>query len=343
MRKLKNSLYLTDPDSWLTLSGETIVIKGKEDQVVGRVPLLNLDEVISFGYRGMSPALMNACMQRKIMVSFMSPTGKFLARLQGGVQGNVFLREEQYLSFQDNDFKMQIAKNCILGKLFNSRSVIERIRRDHQLSVDNEKLSEASGRLKICIRKLIDVNQPEELRAVESEGARVYYSVFNNLILGFEEFRFNGRSRRPPMDPVNAMLSFAYSLLAGLVTGGLESAGLDPYIGCLHVERSGRPAMSLDLMEELRPILADRFVLSLINRKMVKGSDFITGEDGAVRMTDQFRKKFLSEWQNKKKEIITHPFLKEKVEWGIVPLVQSRLLAAHIRGDLPAYPPIFWK
>lgn len=343
MKKLKNTLYLTDSDSWLTLSGETIVIRGKDDEIIGRVPLLNLDEVVSFGYRGISPALMDACMKRRIMVSFLSPTGKFLARLQGGVQGNVFLRERQYLNLQDNNFRMHIARNCILAKIYNSRSVIERIRRDHNLSIDNSKLTDASEKLKGCIRKINAINEPDTLRAVESEAARVYYSVFNNMILNREEFEFHGRSRRPPMDSVNAMLSFAYSLLAGLVTGSLESAGLDPYIGCLHVERSGRPALSLDLMEELRPVLADRFVLSLINRRMVKCSDFVTGEGGAVRMTDQFRKKFLSEWQTKKKESITHPYLKEKIEWGVVPLVQARLLAAYIRGDLSSYPPIFWK
>ena len=343
MRKLKNSLYITNPLSCLTLEGETVVIKDEDGKITGRVPLHNLEDIVSFGYRGMSPALMHACTKKGIMVSFLSKSGRFLARIQGEVKGNIFLREKQYHSFMDEEYRIEIARNCILGKLYNSRTVLDRMRRDHEGAVDDKKLAATSEKIKKCIQKVDQTEDSVALRAVESEAARAYFSVFNEMILNRKDFCFHGRSRRPPMDEANAMLSFVYSLLASMFTGGLETAGLDPYIGCFHVERSGRPSLALDLMEELRPVLADRFVLSLINKKVMKKSDFIVEEDGAVLLSEDGRKKLLVEWQAKKKEIITHPFLKEKVEWGLVPLIQSRLLASHIRGDLSTYPPFLWR
>ena len=343
MKKLRNSLYMTNPKGYLSLDGETVVLKDENDKIVGRVPLHNLEDIISFGYRGISPALMKACVDKGIQVSFLNGSGRFMARIHGETRGNVFLREEQYHLLQDEEYKLNIARNCIIGKLFNSKTVLDRMRRDHEGALDGQKVAEAAEKIKQCIRKAYDAEDAVELRSAESEGARVYFSVFDDMILNKNEFHFNGRSRRPPMDEVNAMLSFAYTLLSGMFVGALETVGLDPYIGCFHVERSGRASLALDLMEELRPVLADRFVLSLINRRMLNRSHFIVEEDGAVLLNDEGRKKFITEWQAKKKEIITHPFLKEKVEWGIVPLVQARLLASHIRGDLNTYPPFFWK
>lgn len=343
MRKLRNSLYITNPLAYLTLDGETVVIKDENNKITGRIPLHNLEDIVSFGYRGMSPALMRACTKKGIIVTFLSNSGRFLARVQGEFKGNVFLREKQYKSFQDKEYQIEIARNCILGKLYNSRTVLDRMRRDHKGAVDDNKLAGASEKIKVCIQKANRAENPVELRAAESEAARVYFSVFDEMILNRKDFSFHGRSRRPPMDEVNAMLSFVYTLLASMYTGGLETGGLDPYIGCFHVERSGRPSLALDLMEELRPVLADRFVLSLINKRVIKKSDFTVEEDGAVLLNEDGRKKILMEWQNKKKEVITHPFLKEKVEWGLVPLIQSKLLASHIRGDLDTYPPFFWK
>ena len=340
---MKNSLYITNPLSYLTLEGETVVIKDEDGKITGRVPLHNLEDIVSFGYRGMSPALMHACTKKGIMVSFLSKSGRFLARIQGEVKGNVFLREKQYHSFIDEEYRIEIARNCILGKLYNSRTVLDRMRRDHEGAIDDKKLAATSEKIKKCIQKVDQTEDSVALRAAESEAARAYFSVFNEMILNRKDFCFHGRSRRPPMDEANAMLSFVYSLLASMFTGGLETAGLDPYIGCFHVERSGRPSLALDLMEELRPVLADRFVLALINKKVMKKSDFIVEEDGAVLLSEDGRKKLLVEWQAKKKEIITHPFLKEKVEWGLVPLIQARLLASHIRGDLSTYPPFLWR
>lgn len=343
MKKLLNTLYVTSPDCYLSLDGENIVVLDKDIEV-GRVPLHNLEAVVSFGYRGVSPALMGGCADRNIALCFLSPQGRFLARVTGSVKGNVLLRKRQYEVSRDKTISLKIAQNCILGKIYNSRWVLERAIRDHGLQIDQDKMKNASVILKQSLEYIMASQTIDQLRGYEGEAASVYFGVLDELILQQKkEFIFNGRNKRPPMDNVNAMLSFAYTLLTNMVASALESVGLDPYVGFMHTDRPGRVSLALDLVEELRAVFADRFVLTLINRKMLSGKDFTRKEDGAVIMNDKARKMFLSEWQNKKKEMITHPYLKEKVEWGMVPFVQSMLLVRHLRGDLDAYPPFFWK
>ena len=343
MKKLLNTLYVTSEDSYLSLDGENVVISDHGCEI-GRLPLHNLEGIVSFGYRGTSPALMGACAERNISLCYMSPQGKFLARVSGRVKGNVILREQQYRSFLDDGQSLDIAKNCILGKIYNARWVLERATRDHSLQVNVEKLKASSEKLKNSLHYVRDCQSKEQLRGFEGEAAQVYFGVFNELILQQKkDFFFHGRNKRPPLDHVNALLSFVYTLLTNTITSALETVGLDPYVGCLHTERPGRVSLSLDLIEELRPVFADRFVLSLINKKMITKKGFKKKENGAVLMDDETRKIVLVEWQNKKKETLTHPFLKEKVEWGMVPYVQAMLLARYLRGDLDAYPPFLWK
>lgn len=343
MKKLLNTLYVTSQDSYLSLDGENVVVLDLE-QEVGRIPLHNLEAIVSFGYRGVSPALMGGCASRNISLCFLTPQGKFLARVTGGVRGNVVLRRKQYESSKDTEIALGAARNFILGKVYNSRWILERATRDHGLSVDVEKIKRASGFLQNSLDSIERCTDMAQLRGYEGEAASVYFGVFNQLILQQKkDFIFSGRNKRPPMDNVNAMLSFVYTLLTNMVASALETVGLDPYVGFMHTDRPGRVSLALDLIEELRPVLADRFVLTLINKKMVTGKDFIKKEDGAVLMNDKSRKNLLVEWQNKKKEMITHPFLKEKVEWGMIPFVQAMLLARYLRGDLDEYPAFFWK
>ena len=283
MKRLLNTLYVTSGNKYLSLDGENVVVL-EEQQEIGRIPLHNLQAIITFGYTGASPALMGACTQRNIDLSFMSGNGRFLARVIGEVKGNVTLRK-----------------------------------------------------IRVC-------EKADELLGLEGEAASVYFSVFDDLILQQkEDFYFNGRNKRPPLDNVNAMLSFGYSLLAGMCGGALEAVGLDPYVGFFHTDRPGRMSLALDLMEEFRSVMVDRFVLTLINKKIMKEKYFIKKENGAVIMTDDGRKAFLSAWQNKKQEMIKHPFLDEKIEWGMAPYVQAMLLTRYLRGDLDEYPPFFWK
>lgn len=343
MKKLLNTLYVTSEDSYLALDGENIVILVGEREL-GRLPLHNLEGIVSFGYRGTSPALMGACAERNISLCYLTPQGKFLARVTGKIKGNVILREQQYECFMNDERSLEVAQNCIVGKIHNARWVLERATRDHSMQVDVEKLKSSSEYLKKSLNAVRSCELKEQLRGFEGEAAKIYFGVFDELILQQKkDFTFSGRNKRPPLDNVNALLSFVYTLLTNTITSALETVGLDPYVGCLHTERPGRVSLALDLIEELRPVLADRFVLSLINRKMISKKGFKKKENGAVLMEDETRKIVLTEWQNKKKETLTHPFLKEKVEWGMVPYVQAMLLARYLRGDLDGYPPFLWK
>jgi len=299
---------------------------------------------VTFGYTGASPALMGACAKHNISLCFMTQSGRFLARVTGELRGNVTLRKEQY-RLSDIDFEStKIAKNFIVGKIYNSRWVIERATRDYAIRLDTEKLKQKSQYLQNSIMQINSCVNSEQLRGVEGEAASVYFSVFDDLILQQKEnFYFNTRNKRPPIDNVNAMLSFAYTLLANTCAAALETVGLDPYVGFLHKDRPGRVSLALDLMEELRSVFADRFVLSLINKRIINSVGFTKKENGAVIMDDDTRKVFLSNWQAKKQEKITHPFLEEKIEWGMVPHAQAMLLARFIRGDLDGYPPFMWK
>lgn len=343
MKKLLNTLYVTSENSYLSLDGENVVIL-EEKEEKGRVPLHNLEGIVSFGYRGSSPALMGACAERNVSLCYLTPQGKFLARVSGKTKGNVILRQQQYDSARDEAMGLEIAKNCIIGKVYNARWVLERAVRDHSLQIDVERVKSASDMLKNSLELIQNSHSKEQLRGYEGEAASVYFSVFDQLILQQKkDFVFQGRNKRPPLDNVNALLSFVYTLLSNHITSALESVGLDPYVGYLHTDRPGRASLSLDLIEELRAVLADRFVLSLINKKIIKGKNFSKKENGAVLMDNELRRKVLEEWQNKKKETLTHPYLKEKVEWGMVPYVQAMLLARYLRGDLDGYPMFLWK
>lgn len=343
MKKLLNTLYITSENSYLALDGENVVVLEDKTEI-GRLPLHNLEGIVSFGYRGTSPALMGACAERNISLCYLTPQGKFLARVSGKTRGNVILRQQQYDSSKEEAQSLEIAKTCILGKVYNARGVLERGIRDHSLQIDVEKVKAASAFMKNSLEMIRDCQSKEQLRGYEGEAASIYFGVLDELILQQKkDFYFHGRSKRPPMDNVNALLSFVYTLLTNSITSALETVGLDPYVGYLHTERPGRASLSLDLVEELRAVLADRFVLSLINKKIVSKKNFSHKENGAVLMDDELRRKVLTEWQNKKKETITHPYLKEKVEWGMVPFVQAMLLARYLRGDLDGYPVFLWK
>lgn len=342
MKKLLNVLYVTVPDTYLSLDGETVVIK-KEDNVAMRLPLLNLENIVCFGYAGASPALMGACAANNIGLCFLSPNGRFYARIIGKVKGNVLLRKKQYFVSENQEESVQISSSFLIGKIYNCRKVIERTIRDHALLVDVQALNSASESLKLSMLEVKNCTTLNGLMGFEGSAAKQYFSVFDHLILHQKnDFFFHERSRRPPLDYLNALLSFLYTLLTNDVASALESVGLDPYVGFLHQDRPGRPSLALDLMEELRPVFADRLALSLINRKQVTATGFTRKESGGVIMDDETRKKVLSAWQERKKEQITHPFLKEKIDFGLIPFIQSLLLARHLRGDLDAYPPFFW-
>ena len=343
MKHLLNTLYITSPDRYLSLDGENVVIRSTDEEI-GRLPLHNLQAIVTFGYQGASPALMGACVQRNIDLSFLSANGRFLARISGEVRGNVTLRKQQYRLSENDREAIGVARNCIVGKVFNSRWVLERAARDYPMRLDSDKLKGKSSFLAESLRKIRVCGDAGELRGLEGEAAAVYFSVFDDLILQQKElFYFHGRNKRPPLDRVNAMLSFAYTLLAGMCGAALETAGLDPYVGFLHTDRPGRMSLALDLMEEFRSVMADRFVLTLINKRIIGGEGFAQKENGAVIMDEETRKLFLTQWQMKKQETIKHPFLDEKIEWGMVPYVQAMLLARYIRGDLDEYPPFLWK
>lgn len=343
MRHLLNTLFVTSEDAWLSLEGENVVVN-LDKTAVARFPLHNLQMIISFSYAGASPALMGACAQRDVGLAFCSPRGKFLARACGISRGNVLLRRSQYRLADDPTASCRIARDMIFGKVYNARWSMERTRRDHKPRIDEEEFRAASQSLKLLLPQILDAADSETLRGLEGAAASEYFRVFDDMILRQkEDFFFHGRNRRPPLDNVNAMLSFAYSLLANDCASALESVGLDAYVGFLHRDRPGRTSLALDLMEELRPCMADRFVLTVINNRVLSAEDFDREESGAVRMTDAGRQKFLKQWQLKKQETITHPYLEEKIPWGLVPYVQSLLLSRYLREDLDAYPPFLWK
>lgn len=343
MKKLLNTLYVTLPDAYLSLDGENVVVKVGEE-TVKRVPLHNLEAISTYGYAGVSPALLGACAKRNIDITFMTRNGSFLARVSGETKGNVVLRKEQYRISDDESKSVLLAGNFILGKIFNSKWILERATRDHPLRVDMQKLKDVSALLSEHVQSVRKVENLEQLRGLEGLAAAQYYSVFDQLILQQKnDFYFRGRNKRPPLDNVNAMLSFVYTLLANDVKAALENVGLDAYVGFLHRDRPGRASLALDMMEELRSVCADRFVLSLINKKMITAKGFVRKENGAVIMDDDTRRMILKAWQVRKQEKIVHPFLQESITWGLVPHVQALLLARTIRGDLDEYPAFLWK
>lgn len=343
MKQLLNTLFITSEDIYLSLEGEN-VLANRDKEVIARYPLHTLQTIVSFSYPGASPALMGACAQRGIGLAFCSPRGRFLARVCGESSGNVLLRREQYRIADDPRRGCEISRNMIFGKLSNGAASIQRTARDHGPRVDGLGLENASRSIKDLLPPVLECTDPDALRGLEGVAAAEYFGVFNHLLLNRkEDFFFHGRSRRPPLDRVNAMLSFAYSLLAHDCASALESVGLDAYVGFLHRDRPGRASLALDLMEELRPCMADRFVLTLVNNRMIRPEDFEAQDSGAVLLTGDGRKKFLKAWQERKRDSLTHPYLNEKMSWGMIPYVQALLLARYIRGDLDAYPPFLWK
>lgn len=341
MKKLGNVLYVTTPEAYLALDGETVVVR-REEAAAMRLPLHNLENIVCFNYLGVSPALMGACVERNIGLCFLKPSGRFLARVSGKVKGNLLLRKRQYTLAQNEADGVAIARSMVLGKIGNSRRVLERALRDHALLVDVPEVRAASDFLKATLYAVQAEPSIESLRGLEGNAASRYFGVFGQLVLQQrEEFAFTTRSRRPPQDKMNALLSFFYTLLTNEVVSALETVGLDPYAGFLHTDRPGRPSLALDLMEELRPVFADRLALSLVNRRQISGKGFVQKESGGVLMDDETRKEVLNAWQKRKQEEIVHPYLKEKIPFGLIPHVQATLLARYLRGDLDAYPPYF--
>lgn len=343
MRKLLNTLFVTSEDSYLALENENVVVMNGEKKL-GQFPLSILEGIVCFSYKGASPALMGACAGKGIQLCFMTPRGRFLARVCGEDRGNVLLRKQQYRVSDSPAESCLIARNMILGKVFNARWVLERTVRDHSMRVDTEALQKVSTQLAQQLPVIESAVDLDTLRGLEGEASARYFSEFNQLILNQkDDFSFEGRNRHPPRDNVNAMLSFAYTLLANDCGAALESVGLDSYVGFMHRDKPGRASLALDLMEELRAPLADRLVLTLINNRMVQKSHFRRQADGVVLLNNDGRKLFLNAWQERKRDTITHPYLQEKIYWGLVPYVQALLLARYLRGDLDGYPTFFWK
>ena len=342
MKRLRNTLYINQPDRYLSLDGENIVIscEGKE---IGRVPLHNLEQIVTFGYVGASPALMGKCADNGIAIIFMKRNGRFLGRFEGKFRGNVLLRREQYRIADDSERSLIISRNIISAKLFNSRWLIERAVRDHKPRINAELFKQKAVYLQSAIKAADTAHDSDTLRGIEGEAASVYFSVFDDMILQQkEDFRFCGRKRHPVFDRVNALLSFTYSIMTQECVSSLEAAGLDPYVGFLHTDRPGRESLALDLVEEFRAY-CDRFVLTLINKGYIRAEHFDFRESGEVKLTEQGRGIYFEHWQKRKNETLTHPYLGEKLERGMLPYAQSLLMARYIRGDLDAYPPFFWK
>lgn len=343
MKTLLNTLYVTTPDAYLALDGENVVVRVRESEM-GRVPLHNLENIVTFGWQGASPALMRHVCELGKGLSFFSAHGRFLCRVTGEEHGNVLLRREQYHIADNAARALRISVNMIGAKTTNARTVLTRFLRDHPLSPEREAVRAAADHLKQSLSAIHNAESDDALRGLEGVNAGCYFSVFDAMILqGKSDFHFTGRDRRPPCDPVNALLSFAYSIFANECASALSAVGLDPYVGFLHTDRPGRKSLALDLMEEFRSVMCDRFVLSLINLRQIRSADFTIKENGAVLLRDEGRRTFLAAWQERKKETVVHPFLGEKCPWGVLPFVQAQLLARYIRGDLDAYPPYLWR
>jgi CRISPR-associated protein Cas1 len=338
MKKLLNTLFVSTQGVYLAKKGETVLVRRKRETLI-RVPIHNLQGIIGFGRVSISPYLMEMCARKKVGISFLTERGRFLARVQGAVSGNVLLRRAQYRFAEDGVVSSEIARAIIVGKVANQRHVLMRALRDHLEIPGRDVLTGAVEHMGTLLGQLKTPNSLDVLRGIEGMAGRTYFQAFDHLILVDKEFFFlKERNRRPPRDRMNAMLSFIYTLLAHDVTSALEAVGLDPAVGFLHRDRPGRPSLALDLMEELRPIFADRLALSLVNRRQILGKGFKMTESGAVLMNEESRKAILMGYQQRKQEELFHPFLEEKCAWGILPFIQALLLARYVRGDLDGYP-----
>lgn len=343
MKRHLNTLFITTSGAYLSKEGETVVVK-VDNEVKMKIPIHTIGGIVCFGQVGFSPFLMGFCAENGVSISFLTETGRFLARVLGPVAGNVLLRREQYRKADDLNFSAELARSFVVGKLVNMRSVLNRFLRDHAGKHGAEDVKRASEHILSCLRRVDGAESLDVVRGIEGEGTRVYFSVFDHLITSQKEvFTFRERSRRPPMDRVNCLLSFLYTLLMHDVRSALESVGLDPAVGFLHRDRPGRYGLALDVMEEFRPYIVDRLVFSLINLSQIKGNGFEIMENGAVLMDEETRKDVIVAYQKRKLDELVHPFTKEKVTVGLLFHLQALLLARHIRGDIEAYPPFAWK
>lgn len=340
MKHLLNTLYVTTPQSFLRLENGNVVIE-REDEETSRIPLHLIEGMVLFGALGMTPALMGECIQRGIRVTFLGMNGNFLARLEGNPTGNVLLRREQFRWSDDPDKSLLVAKRFVLAKVRNQRTVVARFMRDHA-DVEQGKAHMVRDDMDSLLDQVRAAETRDQLMGVEGKAADCYFSMFGLMIRSGSGFTFEGRSRRPPRDETNALLSFFYTLLAHDVAAACNAVGLDPYVGFLHTDRPGRTSLALDLMEELRPYVVDRFVLDLINRGQTSVKDYSRAE-GGVTIGDSPRRKLITLWQKRKQEEITHPFLGEKIAIGLIPFVQAQLLAKYVRGEQDNYPAFLWR
>ncbi len=335
MRKLLNTLYVTTPDAYLSKDGLNVVVSVKQQEIF-RIPIHNIEQIVTFGYVGASPGIMKLCADNGVFLTFLSPQGRFIARSQGCTRGNVLLRKAQYKHADESGYALHLNKLFIGGKVQNYRNILRRFVRDNGADADIEGVA---NELQNCKKKIFNADSTDSIRGIEGEAASLYFGVFHKLILNQgEDFVFQGRNRRPPKDAVNTMLSFVYTLICNDMAAALETVGLDPYVGFLHTLRPGRVSLALDMMEELRAYLGDRLVLSLINKRQITIKEFLKQGDEGIIMTDSGRKVILSAWQNRKREQIMHPYLNEKVNIGLLPYIQALLLARFIREDIDDYP-----
>lgn len=335
MRKLLNTLYITKPDAFLSKDGSNVVVSVKQQELF-RIPSINIESIVTFGYIGVSPGLMKLCSDNGISLTFLSPNGRFISRIQGATQGNVLLRKAQYSLSDEDGWSLHLAKLIIAAKIRNYRSILKRYNRDYG---GCKEIEDAANMLEVNKCHALKAENKTTLMGIEGIASNIYFNVLPILILNQKEsFPFHGRNRRPPKDAVNAMLSLAYTLIANDISSALETVGLDPYVGLLHSLRPGRTSLALDIMEEFRAYLGDRFVLSLINKRQITPKDFLYQGDNGVILTDNGRKTFLTAWQNRKRETIIHPYLNEKVEIGLLPYIQALMLARFIRKDIDDYP-----
>lgn len=343
MKKHLNTLFITTSGAYVSKEGETVVVK-VDQEVRLRLPVHTIGGIVCFGQVSCSPFLMGFCAKNNVAVSFLSEYGRFLAKVQGPVSGNVLLRREQYRKADDDNFSAEMARSILTGKLMNSRTVLQRFIRDHSTKPNVDRVEQVVKLMESSLRRLQNEPSLDKLRGFEGDAAHMYFSVFDHLITSQkEDFYFAERNRRPPLDRVNCLLSFIYTIVMHDVRSALETVGLDPAVGYLHRDRPGRYGLALDMMEEFRPFLADRLVLSLVNLGKVNGKGFEEKENGAILMDDETRKEVLVSYQNRKQDEIMHPFLNEKVTIGLLFHIQAQLLARYIRGDLDAYPPFIWK
>lgn len=346
MRRQLNTLYVTTEGAWLRKDGANVVMDVDQQEKV-RIPVHMLESLVCFGRVLVSPPLLGYCAEQGISVCFLNPNGRFLARVEGPVSGNVLLRREQYRRSDDLSGCAAIIRHLLIGKLYNQRVVLGRALRDHGESMTGEQhaaVTHASKRLERISQRLLVEQDAQLMRGLEGEAAQAYFGVLDCLIrVPTPAFRFNGRNRRPPRDAVNALLSFFYTLLTHDCRSALETVGLDPAVGFLHRDRPGRPSLALDLMEEFRAFLADRLALSMINRRQLTERDFQSMDNGVVLLREDSRKSLLVAYQERKREEVHHAFVNEKMPIGMLPLIQAQLLARNLRGDLDAYPPFLWK